>query len=77
MIENSAKANEFFNNKYYKRIVTWKGHFFNAFVNFPFMGIGLYDTKHYININVRMTPSESLKYPDLFMYTYDIKIIGA
>lgn len=66
MIENSAKANEVFNTKYFKRIVNWKGHFINAFANIPFMGMGI-NMEHFININVRMTPAESLSNPDLFM----------
>jgi len=66
MIENSAKANVKFNDKYFKRIINWKGHFINAFANLPFMGMGV-NIEHYININVRMTPSESLSNPDLFM----------
>jgi hypothetical protein len=66
MIENSAKANEVFNQKYFKRIFNWKGHFINAFANLPFGGMGA-NIQHAININIRMTPAESLNNPDLFM----------
>ncbi len=35
MIENSARANEIFNKKYFKRIFEWNGYFINAFANLP------------------------------------------
>ena len=66
MIENSAKASDVFNRNYFKRIINWKGHFINAFANLPFMGMGV-NVEHYININVRMTPAESINNSDIFL----------
>lgn len=65
MTENSARANEIFNRKFYKKIITWKGYFLNAFVQTrnPMD----FNPEHLMNINVRMIPSESIKNPDLFL----------
>lgn len=65
-IENSARANEIFIRKYYKRVVEWKGYFMNAFAQNlnPFD----FNPDHMVNINIRMIPSESLDNPDLFLY---------
>lgn len=65
MVENSARANEIFSRKYFKRIVEWKGYFLNAYVQA--MSPLDFNPEHLININVRMMPSESLKNPDLFL----------
>lgn len=65
MVENSARANEIFNRKYFKRTVEWKGYFINAFMQ-PISPIE-YNPEHLVNINVRMIPSESLKDADLFL----------
>jgi hypothetical protein len=63
--ENSARANEIFNRRYFKRIVEWKGYFLNAFVHNrnPLD----FNPDHLMNINIRMIPSESIKNPDLFL----------
>lgn len=65
MIENSARANEVFNRRYYKRIIEWKGYFLNAFVQSrnPMD----FNPDHLMNLNIRMIPSESIKNPDLFL----------
>jgi hypothetical protein len=65
MIENSARANEIFNRKYFKKVIEWKGYFINAFVqNINPMDL---NPEHLVNINIRMIPSESIKNPDLFL----------
>jgi hypothetical protein len=65
MTENSARANEIFNRRYYKRIISWKGYFLSAFVQArnPMD----FNPEHLMNINVRMIPSESIQNPDLFL----------
>jgi hypothetical protein len=70
MTENSARANEIFNRRYYKRIITWKGYFLSAFVQArnPMD----FNPEHLMNINVRMIPSESIQNPDLFL-SLDLK----
>ena len=66
MIENSARAIEIFNKKYYKKNIQWKGYFINAFVNrMSQMGMG--DPGHLVNINIRMIPSETIKAQDLIL----------
>ena len=66
MIENSARAIEVFNTKYYRKIIQWKGFFINAFIQ-RFSQFGFYEPQHLVNINVRMIPSESIKNQDLVL----------
>ena len=65
MVENSARAIEIFNRKYFKKQVEWKGYFLNAFVRRirPFET----NTEDLVNLNIRMIPSESLKSQDLVL----------
>jgi len=65
MIENSARANEVFSRRYFKRVIEWKGYFLNAYVQgrTPLD----FNPEHLMNINVRMIPSESMRNPDLFL----------
>jgi hypothetical protein len=65
MIENSARANEVFSRRYYKRVIEWKGYFLNAFVQSrnPMD----FNPEHLMNLNIRMIPSESIQNPDLFL----------
>ena len=66
MVENSARAIEIFNKKYFEKTIQWKGYFINAFINrLSQMGMG--DPGHLVNINVRMIPSETLKAQDLLL----------
>ena len=66
MVENSARAIEIFNKKYFEKTIKWKGYFINAFINrLSQMGMG--DPGHLVNINVRMIPSETLKAQDLLL----------
>ena len=64
MTENSARAIEVFNSKYFRKIIQWKGFFINAFIQ-RFSQFGFYEPQHLVNINVRMIPSESLKNQDI------------
>ena len=64
MVENSARAIEIFNKKYFRKTVQWKGYFINAFVH-RLSQLGLSDPGHLVNINIRMIPSESVKAQDL------------
>ena len=66
MVENSARAIEIFNKKYFEKTIKWKGYFINAFIN-RLSQIGMADPSHLININVRMIPSETLKAQDLLL----------
>ena len=66
MVENSARAIEIFNKKYFEKRIQWKGYFINAFVN-RLSQIGMADPGHLVNINVRMIPSETLKAQDLLL----------
>lgn len=66
MVENTARAIEIFNKKYYRKIVHWKGFFINAFIN-QLSQIGMGEPNHLVNFNIRMIPSESLKSQDLVL----------
>ena len=66
IVENSARAIEIFNKKYFEKKIHWKGYFINAYIN-RLSQIGMADPGHLININVRMIPSESLKAQDLLL----------
>ena len=66
MVENSARAIEIFNKKYYEKRIQWKGYFINAYIN-RLSQIGMADPSHLVNINVRMIPSETLKSQDLLL----------
>ena len=66
IVENSARAIEIFNKKYYEKKIHWKGYFINAYIN-RLSQIGMADPGHLININVRMIPSETLKAQDLLL----------
>jgi len=66
MTENSARAIEIFNNKYFKKIIQWKGYFINAYVHRASQ-IGLDSPEHLVNINIRMIPSETIKSHDLLL----------
>jgi hypothetical protein len=65
IIENTARAQEIFNRKYHKKVVEWKGYFIDAKINKlnPFD----YNPYHYLNLGIRMLPSESLKGADLIL----------
>lgn len=65
MIENSARANEIFNRKFFKKVIEWKGYFLSAFIQ-AFNPLD-FNPEHILNLNIRMIPSESLKNPDLFL----------
>jgi len=65
MVENSARANEIFNRKFYKKNIEWKGYFLSAFIQ-AFNPLD-FNPEHILNLNIRMIPSESLKNPDLFL----------
>jgi hypothetical protein len=66
MIENSARAIEIFNKKYFKKNIQWKGYFISAFVNrLSQMGMG--EPGHLVNLNIRMIPSETIKAQDLIL----------
>jgi hypothetical protein len=65
MVENSVRAIEIFNRKYFKKEVIWKGYFLNAFIQrLPF---GFVDAEHLVNLNIRMIPSETIKNQDLVL----------
>ena len=66
MVENSARAIEIFNKKYFRKTVQWKGYFINAFVH-RLSQLGMADPGHLVNINIRMVPSESIKAQDLLL----------
>ena len=66
MIENSVRAKEIFNKKYFRKIVQWKGYFINAFIH-KLSQLGMADPGHLVNINIRMVPSETLKTQDLLL----------
>ena len=66
IVENSARAIEIFNKKYFEKTIQWKGYFISAFIN-RLSQIGMADPGHLVNINVRMIPSESLKSQDLLL----------
>ena len=66
MIENSARAVEIFNKKYFRKTVQWKGYFINAFIH-RLSQLGMADPGHLVNINIRMVPSESIKAQDLLL----------
>ena len=66
MVENSARAIEIFNKKYFRKTVQWKGYFINAFVH-RLSQIGMADPGHLVNINIRMVPSETVKSQDLLL----------
>ena len=66
MIENSARAIEIFNQKYFRKTIQWKGYFINAFIH-RLSQLGMADPGHLVNINIRMVPSETLKSQDLLL----------
>lgn len=66
IVENSARAIEIFNKKYFDKRIHWKGYFINAYIN-RLSQIGMADPSHLVNINVRMIPSETLKAQDLLL----------
>ena len=66
MVENSARAIEIFNKKYFRKTVQWKGYFINAFVH-RLSQIGMPDPGHLVSINIRMVPSETVKSQDLLL----------
>ena len=66
MVENSARAIEIFNKKYFRKTVQWKGYFINAFVH-RLSQLGMGDPGHLVNINIRMVPSETVKSQDLLL----------
>ena len=66
MVENSARAIEIFNKKYFKKTIQWKGYFINAFVN-RLSQFGMAEPEHLVNINIRMIPSETIKAQDLIL----------
>ena len=66
MTENSARAIEIFNKKYFRKKIQWKGYFINAFIH-RLSQIGLADPDHLVNINIRMVPSETVKSQDLLL----------
>ncbi len=65
MVENSAKANEIFKRKYYKKQIKWEGYFISAFVKSIVPGV--LDYNHLVNLNIRMIPSETIKQQDLIL----------
>ena len=65
MVENSAKANEIFKRKYYKKKIKWNGYFISAFVKSIVPGV--LDYNHLVNLNIRMIPSETIKQQDLIL----------
>ena len=65
MVENSAKANEIFKRKYYKKKIKWEGYFISAFVKSIVPGV--LDYNHLVNLNIRMIPSETIKQQDLIL----------
>ena len=66
MIENSARAIEIFNKKYFRKAIQWKGYFINAFIH-RLSQLGMADPGHLVNINIRMVPSETIKAQDLLL----------
>lgn len=66
MIENSARAIEIFNKKYYRKTIQWKGYFMNAYVH-RLSQLGLDSPNHLVNVNIRMIPSETIKTQDLLL----------
>ena len=66
MIENSARAIEIFNKKYFRKAIQWKGYFINAFIH-RLSQLGMADPDHLVNINIRMVPSETIKAQDLLL----------
>lgn len=65
MVENSARANEIFNRKFFKKIIEWKGYFLSAYIQ-AYNPLD-FNPEHILNLNIRMIPSESLKNADLFL----------
>lgn len=65
MVENSARATEIFNRKFFKKTIVWKGYFLSAFIQ-AFNPLD-FNPEHILNLNIRMIPSESLNNPDLFL----------
>ena len=65
MVENSVRAIEIFNRKYFKKEVIWKGYFLNAFIQR--LPLGFVDAEHLVNLNIRMIPSETIKNQDLVL----------
>jgi len=65
MVENSARASEIFNKKFFKKTIEWKGYFLSAFIQ-AFNPLD-FNPEHILNLNIRMIPSESLNNPDLFL----------
>ena len=65
MVDNSARAIEIFNRKYFKKSVNWKGYFIDAFIQRlrPFEQ----STDQLVNLNIRMIPSETMKGQDLVL----------
>jgi len=66
MVENSARAIEIFNKKYFKKTIQWKGYFINAFIH-RLSQLGMAEPEHLVNINIRMIPSETIKAQDLIL----------
>ncbi len=66
MVENSARAIEIFNKKYFKKTIQWKGYFINAFIH-RLSQLGMAEPEHLVNINIRMIPSETRKAQDLIL----------
>lgn len=71
MVENSARATEIFNRKFYKKTIEWKGYFLSAFIQ-AFNPLD-FNPEHVLNLNIRMIPSESLNNPDLFLSLDSVK----
>jgi hypothetical protein len=65
VIENFVAAKLTFNEKYENNIVSWSGYY--AEVKNKNQGFGLFETDHYMNLLVKMSPTESTNYPDLVL----------
>lgn len=65
IIDNAARAQEIFERKFHGRVVTWKGHYIGAVINYssPFD----YNPDHVINYYIRMIPSESMHGADIIL----------
>lgn len=65
IVNNAARAQQIFEDKFKNRIVKWKGHFIGQ--NFMIYNQYNYNSRHIANYYVRMVPSESLNNPDLIL----------
>jgi len=67
IVENYIHARSVFNKKYENNNVEWVGSFVESRL-IPLNGVTrLFGSEHAMNIMVKMSPSESVQYPDLVL----------